>query len=291
VKWLALVLVLATGCVSAADDAGAWIPAAAAGAELGPPPAPRDPPVGTLRVATWNVHFAADPANLAAHLRASRDIARADVLLVQEIEAYPGEPASRARLLAEALDMTWAYAPARAVGTGTHGIAILARYPLANVMVRDLPYIDQPIRARERIALAADIVLGDRSVRVVDLHLDVRIGGSDRVRQLHPAVIDAPAAAVVGGDFNSNPWAWVDATVPLIGTQAIVDQDQASVLDDYLAALDFASAIPADVATLRVPAYDIRVDDLYARELPIAAAGVEHVDGSDHWPVWFDVAP
>jgi len=32
----------------------------------------------------------------------------------------------------------------------------------------------------------------------------------------------------------------------------------------------------------------IRLDDLYSRGLPVIE-GVEHVDGSDHGPVWFDL--
>ncbi len=33
-----------------------------------------------------------------------------------------------------------------------------------------------------------------------------------------------------------------------------------------------------------------RLDGLYARGAAILDAGVEAVEGSDHWPVWVDVA-
>jgi endonuclease/exonuclease/phosphatase family metal-dependent hydrolase len=288
-----LALVALTGCVSI-HEGGDWEPVDTTGElapEVGPPPT--DAEIGdTLRVVTWNVHYGEDAGGIAAAMRVSEHVAGADVLLVQEIEAYPGEPSTRTQRLAEALGMTWVYAPARKEDAGhTHGIAMLSRHPLENVAIRELPYVEQAIRSRNRIAMAADVQFGDRLVRIVNVHLDVRIGPGDRVRQLHGAVNqvgDGPI--IVGGDFNTNPWAWVESAVPLLATEAIVGQEQAAVVDDYLAGIGFAGAIPVETATLRLPAFQMRTDDLYARDLRIVAAGVEYVDGSDHWPVWFDVA-
>jgi endonuclease/exonuclease/phosphatase family metal-dependent hydrolase len=290
-----VVVAALAGCVSIEPDTGTWQPVGevegALAVEVGPAPGARPAlPGGRLRVATWNVHFAADPDALAAAIRAAPQLAAADVLLVQEIEAHDGEPTTRARRLAEALDMTWIYAPARAIDGGTHGIALLSRLPLELAAVRRLPYFDQPIRARERNALEAEVVVGGRRIRIVDVHLDVRLGPVDRIRQLDPAARDQPEPAILGGDFNSNPWAWLDATVPLAGTEAIVGQDQAAVLDDYFADTGWTGAIAPGVNTMRVPVVSIRLDNLYARGLPIVAAGVEYVDGSDHWPVWFDLS-
>jgi endonuclease/exonuclease/phosphatase (EEP) superfamily protein YafD len=124
---------------------------------------------------------------------------------------------------------------------------------------------------------------------VVDIHLDVRLGPVDRVRQLDPGVRDIAERALIGGDFNTAPWAFVDALIPLTSTEAVVGQEQALVLDDFLASRRFTPAVPVDSVTMRLPGFDMRLDNLYAREIPILDAGVEHVDGSDHWPVWFDV--
>lgn len=41
--------------------------------------------------------------------------------------------------------------------------------------------------------------------------------------------------------------------------------------------------------TARAPVFDIRLDNVYARSFTPQGGDVEHVDGSDHWPVWFDV--
>jgi endonuclease/exonuclease/phosphatase family metal-dependent hydrolase len=288
------------GCISIDDGPPPpWEPAAAVtgvlATELGPPPlAPPPPPSGTLRVASWNVEMGPDPAALADAIRASPVLATADVILVQEIEAYPDEPGTRTARIAGALGMTWIYAPARVQGDGTHGDAILSRFPLVDPSVKRLPYVDQPVNAQPRIAVRAAIDLGASAGAgepfvVVGVHLDVRLGPVDRVRQLDPAVSDNPERVVVGGDFNSNPWAWVETLVPLTGTEAIVGHDQAAILDDYFAALGFATPISADADTHTAP-IDMRLDALYARGYAVTGAGVDDAGGSDHYPVWIDVA-
>jgi endonuclease/exonuclease/phosphatase family metal-dependent hydrolase len=295
VSRLALLAACVAGCVEPGDGGTDWQPVETLEGELavtmGPVPSLRATPGCTLRVATFNVHYAGEPESIAAYIRASHEVSRADVILVQETRTYEGESTARTQRLADGLAMTWAYAPARTLpgGMGTHGNAILSRFPLENVAVRRLPYIEQPYHAEVRNAIAADVVLGDARVRVVDLHLDVRLGPVDRVRQLDPAVRDAGERLLVGGDFNSAPWAFVNAFVPLTSSEAILGQEQAAILDDFLAARRFAGAVPVDTVTMRLPGFSMRLDNLYARDMPILAAGVEHVDGSDHWPVWFDV--
>ena len=292
-RLLVVVVLCAAGCVDDADPGGPWTELTSLTGPLAPeagsPPTPRDPPGCALRIATWNVHFGADPVNLAAQILASHDVASADVLITQEIEAHPTETGSRAQRLAEALGMTWVYAPARIEGDGTHGLAIFSRYPLEDAAVRQLPFVDRPINPAHRIALAADVVIGDRRIRVVDVHLETRLSPGDRIRQLHPAVNDVGTRMIVGGDLNTQPWAWVAGTVPLTSTEAVVGQEHAQIVDDYLAENGFAGAVPPSTTTMRIPVFGMRLDNLYARDLSIVASGVEHVDGSDHWPVWFDV--
>jgi endonuclease/exonuclease/phosphatase family metal-dependent hydrolase len=291
----ALVVAPLGACVQPRDAGGDWEPVEAIegdlAANMGPVPTLRATPGCTLRVATFNVHYAGEPESLAANIRASQYVSGADVILLQETRAYDSETTTRTQRIADGLAMTWAYAPARTLpgGLGTHGIAILSRFPLENVAVRKLPYIEQPYHAESRNAAAADIVMGERRVRVVDLHLDVRLGPVDRVRQLDPAVRDAGERLLVGGDFNTAPWTFVDAFVPLTSSEAILGQEQAAVLDDFLAARRFTGAVPVETVTMRIPGFSMRLDNLYARGMPILASGVEHVDGSDHWPVWFDV--
>lgn len=289
---ITVALVLA-GCVEPGDPGGDWEPIESIEGELagnvGPAPSLRTSPGCTLRVVTFNVHYAGDPEGIADHIKASTFVAEADVILLQETRAFTGEPTTRTQRIADALAMTWAYSPMRTIEGGNHGNGILSRYPLEDIRVRRLPYIEQPYNAEQRGAISANVVIGDQRVRVASVHLDVRLAPVDRVRQLDPAVRDVGETMLVGGDFNTAPWTWVGALVPLTSSEAILGQEQAAVIDDFLAARRFTGAVSVDTATMRIPGFSMRLDNLYARGMPILAAGVEHVDGSDHWPVWFDV--
>jgi endonuclease/exonuclease/phosphatase family metal-dependent hydrolase len=286
-------LLLAAGCTQQLDAGTPWQPvqsmSGALQPEVGPSPAAPGSASCTLRVASWNVHFGEDTAGLARAIAEADEISRADVLLVQEIEAHPTESASRTEALASALGMTWVYAPAREEGDGTHGIATLSRFPITAAAVRELPYFDQPIRPRERNALATTLDIAGTPLQIVNVHLDVRIGPVDRVRQLDPALKEVDERLVIGGDFNTNPYAWAGSLVPLSETEAIVGQEQARVIDDYMHDKRLTGGISADTATMRVPVLGMRTDNVYARDLSLVDAGVEYVDGSDHWPVWIDV--
>ena len=289
---LALCLVVTTGCVSIDDAPVPWVAADQIAAPLAPELGPAPPPIAVperLRIASWNVERGADPEGVAHEIATSPVLASADLIFIQEIEAYPDEPGSRASRLATALGMTWFYAPARVEGDGTHGDAILSRFPLSVPEVKQLPFVEQVVNARHRIAQRAVIELGARTLTLVNVHLDTRLTVVDRIRQLDPAVSDNPHDVVVGGDLNTLPWIFVDTSVPLLSTEAVVGQDQAQVVDDYLHAQGFATPIVHDADT-HESVFDMRLDALCPRGLPVLDAAVDYtVSGSDHYAIWIDV--
>jgi endonuclease/exonuclease/phosphatase family metal-dependent hydrolase len=282
-----------TGCISIDDAPQPWVAAADITGSLAPElGAGLDARAAgsPLRIASWNVERGVDPEAIASEITTSPVLATADVILVQEVEAYPGEGSTRTARLATALGMHWFYAPAREEGEGTHGDAILSRFALTAPEVKQLPFVDQPINARHRIALRAVIAVGARTLTLVNVHLDTRLAPVDRVRQLDPAVSDAPPDAIVGGDLNTLPWIWVESAVPLTSTQAVIGRDQAQVVDDYLHAQGFATPIVHDADT-HESTFDMRLDALCPRGVTALDAGVDYsVAGSDHYAVWIDVA-
>ncbi|MCB9564465.1 MAG: endonuclease/exonuclease/phosphatase family protein [Kofleriaceae bacterium] len=284
------------GCGPELGDAHPWIDAADLDGVLRPELAlDREPiPAATdrLRVVTFNAHYGEDVAALAAALTDSPDLAGADVVLMQELEDQPDEGSSRASRLADLLAMNYVYAPARPSGAGTHGLAILSPHPMARVQVMELPHADIGFHSRRRIALAADVEIAGVAVRVVDVHLDTRLGVADRLRQLRPAVIDLDDRVVVGGDLNTLPWAWLEGVVPDLPAQAALDEDAARAVDELMTALDFATPTAALGATDNDPILDARLDSLYPRGLGVRDAAVARdVDASDHFPVRVDLAP
>jgi len=284
-KIVALVL-LAGGCVGVTDEGSPWEPADLVGSA----PPLRAAAGCTLRIASWNVHKVPDPEALTNALLATEEISRADVILLQESSAYPDEAEPRTAMVADALQMTWAHQPVRDLDDGgVQGNGILSRYPLERVMVKTLPYIDQPYHSQPRGAIAADVVVGDKRVRVMSVHLDVRISISDRIRQLDPAVSTLDEQAVVGGDYNTAPWQWIEGLVPLTSSEAVLDRKQAAALDSYMASRRYDSNISPDTVTFPVPGFPMRLDNLYSRGVKITSSGVEHSDGSDHMPIYVDV--
>jgi len=291
---LALAAVLAAACDVPIGDPGVWLSSAAwAGAELGPPPLPAAPPE-RLRIVTFNVHFGADVDALAQAIRDNPRLAAAQVLFVQEIESHPGEGGSRASRLAGALGMGYAYLPSRDEGDGTHGLALLSTLPFAGVEVMVLPHVDLLVRPRPRIAVAAGVPLaGGGTLRLVNVHLDTRLNITDRLRQLRPAVVDAPTPVIAGGDLNTMPYLWAEGSVPLTSVESVAGTEQATLVDDFMDALGFA-APTADLGTTQFSSeliQELRLDSLYTRGLTATPGGVEReVDVSDHWPVWIEVA-
>lgn len=288
----------AAACGPELGPAQPWRDAAAIEGALRPELAldryPAPPAPARLRVVTFNVHFGADVDGLADALLASGDAGGADLLLLQEIEAHPDEGGSRAARLAARLAMNHVYAPGRVEGAGTHGVAVLSRFPLLDAQVMELARADIGFHTRRRVALAVDVLIGDGVLRVVDVHLDLRIGVADRLRQLRPVVIDQPTPVVVGGDLNTIPWAWIEGVVPSVPAQAAVDADAARAVDAMMAGLGFTAPTAALGPTdnlAELPLADQRLDSIYPRGLtPTAAAIVGDVDTSDHLPVRVDLA-
>jgi len=242
-----------------------------------------------VRVVTFNVEFGADWGGIADALIGSEDLSRADVFLIQEIESHPGEGRSRAAALAGALTMNYAYAPARSEGAGTHGLAIISRFSLGAVEVMPLPRAETRIRARDRIAMRALLDVAGEELWVVNVHLDVRLGIAERVEQLHPVTLSASERVVIGGDFNTNPYAWA-GPVPLLPDQAAADLDQADTLDDYMRAFGFETPTSSSGSTQDAVVEMLRLDSIYTRDLQPLATDVERdVQVSDHRPLWLDL--
>lgn len=243
-------------------------------------------PAGDIvRVATWNVASAQDAEALAAEITASPALASANVLLLQEVERYPAEDVPRQ--LAHLLGVHYAYAPARAVGAGTHGLAMLSRAALTDVDTIPLERFDLKYHSRTRIAQAATVDLGGHSVRVYNVHLDTRLRASDRRRQLAPVVFRAlseSSPSIIGGDFNTiNAISIFLPVVPVPFPGA----GQASMLDAFMVGKGFSTPFTAVGGTGPL---GMRLDAMFARGMTVAAWGREKSSAiSDHVPLWMDV--
>jgi endonuclease/exonuclease/phosphatase family metal-dependent hydrolase len=250
-----------------------------------PRTAPDAQPSAPIRIATWNVEYAPRPDRLARALKEHTSLRHASVILLQEVEHHDHEPAPRAERLARALGLAHVYAPARALRRGTHGLAILSRFPLTDVERIPLP-AGAGFYAVPRVALAATVHLPDGPLRVVDVHLDTRLDAEQRVAQIAPALAAADGPrALVAGDLNTTPFRFWRNNLP-IGAA-----DQPAAVDRAAAAHDLANATAPLGPTTRRRVLAWRLDAIYTRGLRVAARGIARtIRDSDHVPLWIDLA-
>jgi endonuclease/exonuclease/phosphatase family metal-dependent hydrolase len=241
----------------------------------------RPTPTEPVRVVTYNTEYGQDPEGLAAAILGDPQLSRAGLFLFQEEERYPAEGQSRAARLAGLLGLGYVYVPARTKGDGTHGLALMSAFPIDAMEKMDLPLADNGV---QRIALAADVHVGDRTLHIIDIHLETRLNPRERVAQLHPAVIDAATDVLVAGDFNTNWITWA-GSVPVLAN----DRDQAPILDSYMESLSFEAPSAHSGPTEHAYGLEFKLDSIYTRGLDVTFGGVVRTGPSDHWPMYIDV--
>jgi endonuclease/exonuclease/phosphatase family metal-dependent hydrolase len=240
------------------------------------------PPAKTgIRVVTLNVHFGKKTDNIVRAFTENDILRDADIIFFQEIEDHAAENISRAKKIGDALGFACAYAPARNLNRkdatiGTHGLAILSKYPIVEVETIQLPRYKLFYRTRDRIALNATIRVKKDPIRLSNVHLDTRLSGLERISQVRPLLEylkkDKVQKIILGGDFNT------------------YRRGQKKKLHKYLEEEGFSIHCENAGHTLKKGFVRLELDGIYLRNIQGGYCGIEHsVHISDHKPVWIDV--
>lgn len=239
---------------------------------------------GMLRVVTYNVNRDLDAERLVRSIEAEEEIARADVLMLQEVETSGGT--SLPHMLARRLGLSVLYAPSRYEGDRTHGVALLSRHRLLDPEFIELTRYDLGYRSRRRVALGATVEIGGHRLRLYNTHLDTRLTLSQRVRQIEPLIARSREIphAVVGGDLNTIRA--VGALLPLFPLP-FPGLGQAGGLDAFMRRHGFDTPSASLGATGPL---GMRLDAIFTRGLSVNAAGKGRGGFSDHLPVWVDIS-
>ena len=195
-------------------------------------------------------------------------------MLLQEIEE--DDRLNQAEALAARLGYICSYLPARSTKRGTHGLAILSKYPLSDIERLDLPRNELLINTRDRMAMGATVSIGNKKLRIYNVHLDTRISAPRRQRQLHPVIQAAREHSriptIIAGDFNT------------------FSPRHTLHLDELLSSAGFTSPfLNSSHYTAKFLFWRPQLDWIYARKLRLVKADVEHESNcSDHRPIWVD---
>jgi endonuclease/exonuclease/phosphatase family metal-dependent hydrolase len=253
------------------------------------PPAYRSVTTNGLRPAQTTITIAS--LNMAGDIRIADTLAvwaqkrQVDVLLLQEVghRSFDGEEFAAA--LGDRLGFYVAYAPADLLGeTQTQGLAVLSRYPLAEIRSYSLKHHRLRFRSRCRIALAATVTTSDGPVHLVNVHLDTRINSKDRLAQLAPllqALDDVDDPQIIGGDFNTMNIRWFRTMWPLPFLQR-----QAAAVRSRLGANGFDTPFGGGPPTFSFLGIPLRLDWLFLKRLTALEWSVDRLRFTDHRGVW-----
>jgi endonuclease/exonuclease/phosphatase family metal-dependent hydrolase len=245
-------------------------------------PAPDDRPSRVFTVASLNLAGKPGIGDALAEWVHTRNI---DILLLQEVGHTSIDGADFVTAVSERLGFSSVYAAAYSIGdTHTQGLAIVSRYPLADVRVLPLTYHRLRFRSRCRIAVVAEATTADGPVHLVNVHLDTRINSDERVAQLAPVIdtlegIDAPQ--LIGGDFNTMNIRWFQSMWPLLFLQR-----QAAAVATSLAAGGFHTPLKGTPPTFKFPLFPLRLDWVFLKGLTPLEWNVDSVPLTDHRGVW-----
>ena len=245
---------------------------------------------GRSKFVTTNIQIAAEA------FTSAKLLPRVDVLALQESDRNTVRAGGVhvARELASQLEMAWVHAPAgipRGVkpkvrqwwldfeepidlhDQGDTGLALLSRLPLTQVMRIDLPWRECPWRPR--LAMAATIEVGKRSLRIFNVHVDPHAATGGQLEQLE--VIAAQAVAtrsptIIIGDFNT------------------LSKKKAVETRSFLEGRGFTTPLPTGTPTWRGAGLRLHADWIFGRDLTITRWGVARpLNSSDHWPIWGEI--
>lgn len=214
---------------------------------------------------------------IAGELRSIADLRGADVYLLQEVARGVAAP------VAKALGLHPAEAPESPDAPNVE-LAILCRYPLRDVRLRTLGRYSLVFHSRIRYSLSATADTPWGAIRLVDTHLDTRINITDRLAQLDNALAESPAGPlVIGGDFNSNPFFWIDHVAPLLAIPS-----QAVRVEEHMRGRGFEGAIPRAVTTFDY--LGMHLDWIWLRGPRTIHWRVYPLRFSDHHACWARIA-
>ncbi len=220
-----------------------------------------------------------------------------DVLALQEADKSTGRAGGHhvARELADAMNSAWVHLPAGIprgqkpvarqwwldfeepidlCDPGDTGVAMLSHLPMTEVTRIDLPWQECPWRPR--LAMAATLEVGGRSLRIINAHVDPHAALGGQLEQLEVLQTHAEQSAnptLILGDFNT------------------LSKQKAIETRKFFESRGYHTPFPTGTPTWRGAGIRLHADWIFGRDVNFNRWGVARpLNVSDHWPIWTEVS-
>ncbi len=226
---------------------------------------------GSLRVVTWNMHYADQVEQAIETLEDVDELRDAEILLLQEIDAAGVETIAK-RLRYNYVFYPAAFNPQR---QKLFGNAILAKWPLQNPTKIVLPNFI-PGWLESRNSANATITIGGRDISVYSAHLDLTwmflMRHESQGEFLAGEAEEKGHMIIMGGDFNT----WTPGSV--------------RSFDQRLDQVGLERLTQGTGYTFRWAGVKLTLDHIFSNtQIPYEAGVYRRTDASDHFPVWAEI--
>lgn len=183
-------------------------------------------PKDNIKVVSWNIERGKQLDDIITFIKKDPELSEADIILAIECDNGMGRTANRniTKEFAEALGMNYCFAPSYlvlgkgAIGetdhknkntTALHGTAILSKFPIELAHGIAVPPVKEVFHSSEKRlgckkGLVAKVNIGNKSIALGAIHIDLSSTATDRANQLEAVLKALPEASIqlIGGDFN-----------------------------------------------------------------------------------------
>ena len=223
---------------------------------------------GDLKVVNWNISFSKRVDEAIQVLKGVEELRDADILLLQEMEAYSVDQ------IAMALGYDYVYYPASVHSRHANdfGEAILSKWPIVQhakvILPNTLPAINPT-----RIAVKAEIFVDGIQMNVYNTHLEtvwmLQRKGNTQVDYLANQIEGDEGYVVLGGDFNTWNRGSIDYLEARFGQ---IGMERVSARTGY---------------TFTYHGLKLNLDHMFAQGVSDYDSGVwRETNVSDHFPLW-----
>lgn len=227
-----------------------------------------------LKIVTFNIEYAIKIDEAIKELSTDEDLKNADFIFFQEMDEKGSEA------IAKSLEYNYVFYPSSRNTEGQlFGLSILSKWPLIKDEKISLPHAT-PLNNRKRIAISAEAVLGDKNIRLYNIHpATLSVPKAHRREQFEMVVKHLLKLeqkqeinhAIIAGDFNTDKSIDIKYLVDLYAKQGFTwaSRDVGPTWQKFDGLAKFT------------------LDHIFSRGLILKKAGKpSKTSASDHLPIW-----